>query len=74
MKNQDKLKPITKNHIRYSILYYGVWKGIALYRGEKRTDRFYHPDDTRDRLVHITLTNIASLNNPNLLEFYKICS
>lgn len=60
MKNTDKLKPITRNHIRYSILYYGVWNGIAKL--------------TSGKMVVITLTNIASLNNPELLEFYKLIS
>lgn len=60
MKNIDKLKSVNKNHVRYSILYYGVWTGIVkLVSG---------------RLVHCTLTNIASLNNPELLEFYKLMS
>lgn len=56
MKNKDKLIKIEKDNVRNSILFYGVWNGIVKL--------------ANNRLVCCTLTNIASLNNPDLLEFY----
>lgn len=60
MKNKDKLKVVSKNHARYAILFYGVFNGVAKLSSGK--------------MVLVTLTNIASLQDKNILELYKICA
>jgi len=68
----SKLHKTTKKYIRAQIFKFGVWKGTALYKGESRQDRYYHPDDRQDKLVYCSLTSVASLHNPELLEFYNL--
>ena len=72
MKNKDKLTKITRSNVRAAIIKFGIWNGIVLYKGESRQDKYYHPDDCKDKLVYATLTNIANLSDINLLEFYNL--
>ena len=72
MKNQEKLVKTTRADVRKSIIQNGVWNGVVLYQGELSQDRYYHPDDRQSRFVYATYTNIANINDPNLLEFYNL--
>lgn len=53
----SKLHKTNKKYIRHAIYKFGVWKGVVNYNG---------------KLVYCTLTSIASLHNPELLEFYNL--
>lgn len=65
MKNQDKLIEISKASVRKSIINNGVWNGIIKYQD---INGMLRPS----KLVYATLTNFATLNDPNLLEFYNL--
>ena len=60
MKNKDKLIKCCKSLVRAIIMNRGVFNGVVKL--------------ANGRLVLVTFTNIASINNPDLLEFYKISS
>lgn len=53
----SKLQKTTKKYIRHSIFKFGVWKGVVNYDG---------------KLVYATFVCIASLHDPDLLEFYNL--
>lgn len=72
MKNIDKLKPITKSKIRENIRVYGSWNGVVKYRMILNGSYGFPVAEYIDKLVYATLTNYASLNDPNLLEFYNL--
>lgn len=61
MKSQAKLIQINKKNVRMSIMLRGIWNGIVKYHDSYQD---------RDKLVYATLSNIASLQDVNLLEFY----